>query len=208
MVDVAGTLGAVGDIGFRVVIVLAFGMGGLILAYFVNNYLKYNIPVRIFSFDAFGRPIQENTKGGIFVNTKTKHKRFWLKKYKAMNLDPDKIKPVPTGKGKVVYLVRYSEKDWRYLNMNLSPNPGFSIDIGEQEVNWWLSEKARWEKIIFPDKLLAWLPWIGLFFIGIIFIIVVVTIFNKFEVFEAISTNIASAAESMAQAQSGQVIVE
>ena len=208
MVDVSGVLGAAGEIGFRVLIVLAFGGGGMVLAWFINNRVKYNIPVRIFTFDGFGNPVQQKDVGGVFVNNRTKHKRFWLKKNKGMNLDPDKIKPISSGKGRVVYMVKYSEKDWRYLDMNLSPNPGFSVNIGEQEVNWWISEKARWEKVIFPDKLLAWLPWIGLFFIGIIFVIVVVTIFNKFEIFQVISDNIREAAASLAQAKTGQAVID
>ena len=77
-------------------------------------------------------------------------KAFFLKKHYAA-LNPDKIPWVNDGGKKHVYLMQYGLKDFRFLEMTASPNPGVNIGVGEADVNWAI---AAYESIL-PEEALC-----------------------------------------------------
>ena len=209
---VASSLGGVlFKVGIVIVLVGAAGLGAWVL----NKRLKYKIPVEIFSFDSSGVPHSRSDKAGIFVDSRTNHKRFWFLGKKGYSVNPDSVKLLWTRQkgllgSKIVqkaFFVQYGEKDIRPLNINLKQNPGIHPVIGEHDLNWFISEKARWDHIIFPKKFREWLPWIGLFFVGVIFLILFVVLLNKFEVLADVATSLKEAAHATAQAKTGQAIL-
>lgn len=208
MVELAGFAAGALDLVVKTGLVMGFAGAAGIGMWILNSRLKYKFHCTTFTFDSSKNVITEFDRGGVFTEGRTNHKRFWMKKKKGYSFDPDQIKFVAGPKGsKQAFFVKYGEKDIRPLNMNLQPNPGVSVQIGEPDLNWFLSEKARWDKVIFPNKLLQWLPWIGLFFVGTIFLIIMVSLLNKFDILNDIAINLKESAAYIAQAKAGSAVL-
>lgn len=202
---------AVVDIVISVAIMIVgilFG-GGLIafglFAYFQNK--KYNqFDFVIWGRDSFGQLVEEKDKGGIFVDKKTNNKRLFLKKNN-VGLDPDNIPYIAVNGRKKVYLLKLGLKNFRYVK----PKPdfdGLSFVVGEEDVNWAINSYERQKKVFGQNWLLQYLPFMALAFVSIIILIMFIYFFKQFPVLKDIALAMKEAAQQLAAAQGGTVILQ
>ncbi len=139
--NIAGTL-------FQVVAfaIIAFFVG-IVCMLLVKTYLdrqKYNYRVNIYYQEPGSKvPIFKQDIGGIFI--KGEIKRFYLKKNQ-VGLDPDNVPFMFTSGGsKLVTLWQTGVKSFRYALPSINYNPGFTIKVGEEDVNWAIATYNEWK---------------------------------------------------------------
>lgn len=170
--------------------------------WFVRKQRKYSeYKCVIWEQDAFGQTKETYDTAGIFVEKKTDNKLFFLKKSK-VGLNPDSVPVVPAKKGrKVVYLVRYGLKDFRFIKPSIAMNPGVSFVVGEEDLNWAINSYMRAKNRFNISILLQYLPFILLAFVSIIILIMFIYFFRQFGVLK----DVAIALENAAMASSGVI---
>lgn len=101
---------------FTFIISFAVLAGVVIGGYFGFKYWKRwaQFEVRVWGEDGFGQIQETIDKGGIFVDSKTKNKRFWLKNGN-VGLNPDDVPVLRVGNKKIVYVRRYGLKNFRFM---------------------------------------------------------------------------------------------
>ena len=207
--EAAKLMSGVGDIAVNILILL-FGLifiGGVCFGLFllVRRRKQYNqFKCIIWGRDAFGQLTETTDKAGIFVDTKTKNKRFFLKKAH-VGLNPDNVPYIQSGKVKIVYLLRTGLKNFQFIRPLIADN--FSIDVGEEDVNWAVNAYERQKKVFGSSMLLQYMPFIVLAFVSIIVLVIFMNLFKKFDVLGEIAASMSQAATAMAQAQSGTVVL-
>lgn len=211
MVDFFGVLSSASDAALMIVlIVMTCSILG-VMAWLIIQAKRYNIFVTIYEHDAFKNLVGKQTKGGVFVDRKTNTKRFWIKKLKSFSLDPEKVRLVPEKRGRKMfykaYLYKFSDTDIRPVEWNISPNPGMTATITEEDANWLNSALIKWEATIFSNKLLQYLPLAIMIFSLILVFIIAIMLIKKFDVILPASENLKMAAESIARAQTGSGVI-
>jgi len=207
--EAAKLMSGVGDIAVNILILL-FGLifiGGVCFGLFllVRRRKQYNqFKCIIWGRDAFGQLTETTDKAGIFVDTKTKNKRFFLKKAH-VGLNPDNVPYIQSGKVKIVYLLRTGLKNFQFIRPLIADN--FSIDVGEEDVNWAVNAYERQKKLFSSNVLLQYMPFIGLVFVSLIILIIFIYFFKDFAVLADVAEALKEAAQAFAQAQAGTVIV-
>lgn len=202
---------AVVDIVISVAIMIVgilFG-GGLIafglIAYFQHK--KYNqFDFVIWGRDSFGQLVEEKDTGGIFVDKKTNNKRLFLKKNN-VGLDPDNVPYISIGGRKKVYLLKLGLKNFRYIKPKVDFN-GLAFIVGEEDVNWAINSYERQKKVFGQNWLLQYLPFMALAFVSIIILIMFIYFFKQFPVLKDIALAMKEAAQQLAAAQGGTVILQ
>jgi len=205
------TGGAVGLIS-NLVIWGAVMLGLLIVGYIGFVYLQrsrmYNYVVHIYYQEKGSRmPIFRTDRGGIFTNAKTGMKRFYLMKNN-VGLKPDNIPFIFNGKGsKIVTLYQSGIKNFSFVNAHISPNPGFKMSVGEEDVNWAISAYASWKNRFqmktFMEQYGHMILW-ALTIVGTLFIFWFVS--EKFDVIGQAAGALEAASENLKNIQYGQVI--
>lgn len=181
MVDVQNILSGVLGFGGVVVVLILFVGLCVVGWFFFRNWLKYQqFNVIIFKIDALGNRDAFTDQGGIFL--KSGQKRFWLKKCKS-DITPDTIKYVKINGKNTVILWQFSDNDFRVVDFSASnPTIGISATVGEEDVNWALNAYERGKKMFaWQGMLKEYMPWIALFFVGIIFVIIFIQFFKKLD---------------------------
>ena len=207
--EAAKLMSGVGDIAVNILILL-FGLifiGGLCFGLFllVRRRKQYNqFKCIIWGRDAFGQLTETTDKAGIFVDAKTKNKRFFLKKAH-VGLNPDNVPYIQSGKVKIVYLLRTGLKNFQFIRPLIADN--FTIDVGEEDVNWAVNAYERQKKVFGSSMLLQYMPFIVLAFVSIIVLVIFMNLFKKFDVLGEIAASMSQAATAMAQAQTGTVVL-
>ena len=207
--EAAKLMSGVGDIAVNILILL-FGLifiGGVCFGLFllVRRRKQYNqFKCIIWGRDAFGQLTETTDKAGIFVDAKTKNKRFFLKKAH-VGLNPDNVPYIQSGKVKIVYLLRTGLKNFQFIRPLIADN--FTIDVGEEDVNWAVNAYERQKKVFGSSMLLQYMPFIVLAFVSIIVLVIFMNLFKKFDVLGEIAASMSQAATAMAQAQSGTVVL-
>jgi hypothetical protein len=159
----------------------------------------------IFEKDAFGQKVIDFDDAGIFVDGKTKNKRFFLKKYN-VGLTPDNVPYVPAGKTKLVFLYRSGHKNFRYINFNVTDN-GMAIKVGEEDLNWAINAYERQKKLFSSSMLLQYMPFIMLAFVSIIILIIFIYFFRHFSDLASFAEAMKEAMKYYAQANSGTTVI-
>ena len=160
----------------------------------------------IWEKDGFGQLTETYDKAGIFVDSKTKNKRLFLKKNK-VGLDPDTIPFVQTSKGKrIIYLLKTGLKNFHYITLNIKA-PNISLSVGEEDVNWALNAYERGKKMFTQGILMQLMPYIALAFVSIIILIIFIYFFKDFAVLADVAKALQAAAEAYAQSQTGTTVV-
>ena len=165
-----------------IIVILSIGIFGTIaglLTYYVIKILKHNYHCTIIEFDGHGHMHQKSDKGGIYVDRKTKMKRFFLKQHK-VGLDPNNIPWMPSSGGKKhVYLLQSGLKNFRYLNFSF-PKPNFVINVGEEDVNWAITDYEKQKKLFSQSLLLQLMPYFALAFVAVIILVTFIYFFKEF----------------------------
>lgn len=148
-------------------------------------------------------------KAGVFIDKKTQNKRFFLKKAN-VGLNPDKIpyKTAVAGFGvtKYVFLLKTGLKNFRYLNLKSSSNPGFYVSVGEEDVNWAINAYERQKKLFSQTLLMQLMPFIALAFTSIIILIIFIYFFKEFGTLRDMAVAMQEAAKELAKASIGAVV--
>jgi len=192
------------------VLTYIFSIGGIAIALFFAGW--YGIKwkrYREFNVIWFDRDnLSAGTdKAGIFVDAKTKNKRFFLKKGN-VGLDPDNVPWKMIGGGwfggkKTVFLKRTGLKNFQFININIQGNPQTKIEVGEEDVNWAINAYERQKKVFSESTLLMLMPYFALAFVSFTILILFIQLFKNFGVLKEVAANLAIAA----QATSGTTVI-
>lgn len=173
--------------------------GGSVWFYFFwRKYTEFKCI--IWEKDGFGQLNERYDKAGIFVDGKTKNKRFFLKKAN-VGLDPDNVPYLPTRGKKVVYLLRTGLKNFHFIRPTVS-NPNIYLSVGEEDVNWAINAYDRQKKLFDQSMFMQYLPFMMLAFVSIIILVMFIYFFKEFDTLK----DVAIALKEAALATRGTVI--
>ena len=179
-------------------------IGGLVWLYMM--YRKYSqYTCIIFERDGFGQFSEKRDMAGIFVDRKTKNKRFYMRKYK-VGLNPDNVPYIQSGKKRVVYLYRTGLTNFHFININIK-HPDVTMTVGEEDVNWAVNAYERSKKIFNQSMWMQIIPFIGLVFVCIAIIVVFIYFFQDFETLYQMAEAMKEAAKQISQAYSGTTVI-
>jgi len=184
-----------------IVAIIVFGTIATVATIFVLKQLKFKYKVVWFGID---NKTGGTDKGGIFVDRKTKNKRFFLKRAK-VGLNPDNVPFKFIGKTMYVWLYRTGLKNFQYLDLNITPNPGATITVGEEDVNWAVNAYERQKKMFSTSLLMQLMPFIMLAFVSIIILVIFIYFFKEFSTLKDMAVAMGEAAKIIAQARTGVI---
>ena len=198
MVSLAGAGSSALSIGIMIIIGLmtvSIVGGGLYLYFKWKRYKEFNCVV--WERDGFGQLTQTSDKAGIFVDSKTKNKRFFLKKFN-VGLSPDNVPYLPSSNGqpKTVYLLRTGLKNFQFITPRVTAE-GITLSVGEEDVNWAINSYERAKKMFNSDKLLQYMPYIAIAFVSIIILVIFIYFFKDFAVLKDMAIAMKEAAQAM-----------
>ena len=204
-------------IGSSVLLVIVLILSGLVAVgliggslWFYKNWKRYNEYICVvWERDGFGQLTESSDKAGIFVDPKTKNKRFFLKKGN-VGLDPDNVPYLPSiGKGspKTVYLLRTGLKNYHFITPKIN-DLNISLEVGEEDVNWSINAYDRQKKLFDQNKFMQFLPFIALAFVSIIILVIFIYFFREFSTLKDMALAFKEASKSLANAQTGTVVID
>ncbi len=190
-----------------IVIILIVGAIGLGLYFWYNKLKRYKqFKCVIFRKDSFGQIQEKYDDAGIFVDSRTKNKRLFLRKSN-VGLDPDNIPYIQTVKGKTIYMFQTGLKNFRYIKVNVK-DPKIGFVVGEEDVNWAINAYDRQKKLFQNDKWMQLLPFIALAFTSIIILTIFIYFFKNFDVLKDVANALLKVAEELVKAGADTVIIE
>jgi hypothetical protein len=199
-----------GLLSFAIILMAVLFLGGLVALgiYFYSQWKKYQeFKCIIWERDGFGQIRETYDMAGIFVDNKTHNKRFFLKKAK-VGLQPDDVPYIPTaGNKKEVYLLRTGLKNFQFIKPVID-RENFKFSVTEEDVNWAINSYERQKKLFDSNLLMQLLPYIMLAFVSIIILILFIYFFKNFGVLKEVAVAFKDAAQALAQANSGQVVLQ
>lgn len=204
--SLGGTVSSVGQVALQWVKYGLFAIvgGGAVIG-IVWLYLKrrrYDYKVIYYNSDGVTGGTDQ---GGIFVDRKTKSKMFWLKNAN-VGLNPDKVPWRLINGKKVVELVRYGVKNFRFVD-NSGIADGLEAEVGEEDVNWAILDYEK-QKTIFGHSLLReMLPYIAIAFTGMVILIMVFIVMNKLDVFNEAADKLVQAAQILRDINTGTTVL-
>jgi len=184
--DIGGVANSIISVVWMIIqLLLVFGITGGIIWY-VFKIKRYNISTVTIETDPETGTIRGVVlgRGGTFVDSKTKNKRFFLKGTN-VGLDPDKTPELPVFNAgsmkpnKVVLMVKSGQKSYRYLRPYITQDKQFDFSVGEEDVNWGINAYQKQKTLYgvsFWDKLL---PYIPLIIVGVIQLVAVIYFFKQ-----------------------------
>lgn len=208
MVSLEGVAGTALDIGIMVISIVLIGgaMIGATLLYL--KWKKYNeFECIIYQRDGFGQLCQKKDRAGIFVDAKTKNKRFFLKKSN-VGMDPDHVPFISSSRGKkTVYLLQTGLKNFHYINLTIPASNNFKLTVGEEDANWAINAYERQKKLFSQSLLMQLMPFIALAFVAVIILTIFIYFFKDFDVLATVATELKGAAQAIAQANAGTTVI-
>jgi len=202
MADLMGGLSGVGgrvlNVGvILVIIVLAIAIF-IGLFFFLKSLTKYRqFRVVVWERLESGGIRVSSDKAGIFLNSKTGNKLFYLKKLN-VGLKPDNLKYLVDAKGgKVVYLLRYGFKNFSFINPVVNSLGDLRFIVGEEDVNWAVNSYEANKKRFSQSLLFQLLPFMVLALVCIIILILMISLFKQFSVFSDVANALEKASGDM-----------
>jgi hypothetical protein len=180
---------ASGALNVGITILIALIVGGFVIAavFLLLKWRRYNqFKCVIWEKDAFGQTKQTEDSAGVFVDRKTKNKRFFMQKA-YVGLEPDNIPYIQSGRKKIVYLYRTGLKNFQFIKPVLADNPGVSFSVGEEDVNWAVNAYDRQKKLFNTNILLQYMPFIALAFVSIIILALFIYFFKEFKTLKEVA---------------------
>jgi hypothetical protein len=179
----------------------------------IRHLLRFGqFNVVIFFKDANGQWLQKADKAGVFINSKTKSRLLHLQKYKVV-MNPDYIPFLMAGNKKVIYLKEIGIKTYVYVKHHFTDND-VVVTVGEEDLNAAIQDfevatrvlKSGWEQYI---------PLIAVIIGMVVLLVIMIVYADKWQSVMIAGQNTAaeiakygaSAAENLAAAKSGAVIV-
>lgn len=192
----------------KIIVVMLLGLGTVAgLGWLLVQWQKFGqFRCVIWSKDAFGHIRETYDKAGIFVDSRTKNKRFFMRKGKA-GLDPDNVPVVYNKKGKaIVYLYKSGEKNFSFLKPKINEN-NFSLEVTEEDINWALNDYQKAKIRFEQSKLLQFMPYIALAFVSIIILVIFIYFFKDFDVLVQVANSLREAAIEIGKAKMNSTII-
>lgn len=186
------------------ILIIAFIAGIVWLILWWRKYQQYD--VTIFSKDGSGSVVRETDDGGIFVDSRTKNKRLFLRK-NAVGLDPDNVPFIHSKGRKRIYLFRTGLKNFHFIKMGFK-DPALTLQVGEEDVNWALNAYDRQKKIFQQNLIMQLLPFIMLAFVCVIILVIFIYFFKEFGTLENMARYLKEAVDVATTAQAGTTILE
>ena len=176
--------------------------------YLILKWKQYKqFDIVIWQEDGLGQLNVKYDSGGIFVDSKTKNKRLFLKTHK-VGLDPDNVPYMIGAKGKkTVMLLQVGLKNFRYIKPKINASGNMSFVVGEEDVNWAINSYERQKKIFGQTWLAQYLPFMIIAFVSIIILILFINLFKVAPDLKEAAIALKEAAQAMAQAKTGIVYV-
>lgn len=181
------------------ILVGALVVGGILFFFKWRRYTEYKCVV--WEKDGFGHTNETYDKAGIFVDKKTKNKRFYMKRAN-VGLNPDNVPFVPNvasgmfAARKTVYLLRTGLKNFQFIQPEIG-NPHIDLNVGEEDVNWAVNAYEGQKVRFAASMLLQYLPFILLGFVSIIILILFIYLFNKLDILRDIMQASVTAANAL-----------
>lgn len=170
-------------LNIALIILTVLLIGGLaVLAWWLwQRNRKYSqFKCIIWERDGFGQLKETVDKAGIFVDSKTKNKRLFLKKNN-VGLNPDGIPYISSGKLNIIYLYKTGLKNFHFIKVNIDKtNPKVNLTVGEEDVNWGINAYERAKKMFSTSLLMQLMPYIMLAFVSLIILILFIFLFRQF----------------------------
>jgi uncharacterized membrane protein len=192
-------------IGALVVLVVAvIGVG-----YWLHRQRKKYSAYRcvVWERDGFGQLRMLFDDAGIFIDKKTNNKRFFMK-LANVGLEPDNIPYLPASDNKkYVFLLRTGLKNFTFIKPNVGPTGQIVLKVGEEDVNWAINSYERQKKIFASNTLMAYMPFIALAFVSLVILVIFIYFFRNFKVLAQVADSLNLAAQAMAQASSGTLVL-
>ena len=205
-------IGGWGTTAVSVLVLILAGIMGLSMIgasfYFYFKWRKYQqYNCIIWEEDGFGQITETYDRAGIFVDSKTKNKRFFMRKAN-VGLTPDRIPYIPGRKKKTVYLLRTGLKNFRFIKPVIDMKVGsLALSVEEEDVNWAINAYERQKKLFTQSLLLQYLPFIALAFVCMIILIIFIYFFKEFGIMKDVAVAFKEATQAFAQAKTGTVVI-
>jgi hypothetical protein len=196
--------------GLVALILIAVVFVGAFFALITWLYLKWKqyqqFDIEIWQEDGLGQLNVKYDKGGIFVDSKTKNKRLFIKKH-SIGLDPDNVPYMIGAKGKKkVLLMQVGLKNFRYIKPTITAGQ-MAFVVGEEDVNWAINSYERQKKVFGQTWLAQYLPFMIIAFVSIIILILFMNLFKVAPDLRDAAVALREAAVAMSQARSGTIVV-
>lgn len=205
-IDLAGVGSSVANVAIILFSIVFIGGICVVATLMYLKWKKYNeYKCTIWEVDKYGQKNESHDSAGIFIDPKTKYKRFFMKKA-GVGLNPDKVPYVPSGASKVVYLLKEGLKNFKFIHPNIT-NPNITLSVGEEDVNWAINDYERQKRLFDSNKLLQFMPYIAIAFVSIIILIIFIYFFKDFAVLKEVAVALKEGAQAMAQASSGTTVI-
>ena len=108
------------NVGIIIISLFFFGSFGGLIGWIFFRWKKYSqFTCVVWGRDGFGQLSETSDTAGIFVDRKTKNKRFFLR-WGNVGLDPNNVPYVKRGKKKIVYLLKKGLKNYCFINPIIS----------------------------------------------------------------------------------------
>ena len=198
-----------GGLWIAVLLIAALFVGGLavLVTWLYLKWKRYQqFEIEIWQRDGLGQLNVKYDKGGIYVDSKTKNKRLFIKKH-GVGLDPDNVPYMPSGKNKKkVLLLQTGLKNFRYIKPIITGGM-MSFVVGEEDVNWAINSYERQKKMFGDTWLAQYLPFMIIAFVSIIILILFIQLFKVAPDLRDAAVALKEASIAMAQSRSGTVLV-
>lgn len=168
-------------LGGAIILLLVIFGGALnaVVIWLAMKYKKYKTyTVYIFSKDSLGNLEMTQDSAGIFKDFSGKN-RFWLRKAK-VGLNAEVVPWIRLAKKKVVYLLKCSEKSYKFINMHI-PDEKLAVTVGVEDVNWAKDEYVATKKAFIVDFLEKYAGLIAVVMCAGIIMIMVIYTLKKFD---------------------------
>lgn len=203
MVDISGMSATILDIA--VLVIATLFIGGFIIGLLYLFLKRKRWDYKVIWLDNSDGKTGGTDKGGVFVDKKTNYKMFFLQKA-GVGLNPDNIPWKLIGNSKVVFLLKYGLKNFRFINMDVGRS--ITANVGEEDVNWAIIDYEKQKRIFMDSKLMQILPYAALVFVALVILIMIIFVLNKMEYLAEIARYGESSAQAIANAQSGTRIIQ
>lgn len=192
-------------IAYGLIFVAIVGLGAYLYLRWRQQSEGYK--VIIYSQDGFKQITQRNDIGTIYVDRITKNKRLFLKKSR-VGLEADKFPFTMGTKGeKTIYLLQTGLKNYRFITIAIDV-PKAELKVGEEDVNWALNEFDRAIKMFEAKSFWKEYGPYLMFIISVMAVLIVmIVLIKKFDVIQAASENLKQAAQYIAQAKAGTMVM-
>lgn len=190
------------------IIVALIALGVIILAFVLIRKKKRFTQFKcvIWRTDSSGRIQETYDRAGIFMDGKTKNKRFFLEKSN-VGLDPDNVPDVPSPKGKrTVYLLQTGLKNFHFIKPSIA-FPAVTLSVGEEDVNWATNAYERTKNLFLQNMLLQWMPFILLAFVSIVILVIFIYFFKNFDVLRDVAISLQETAKTIATVGSNSTTI-